>query len=61
MTWLEKFKLWRHRRHYILMLRKMDRAIRFGRHTRAKFYELKMYDADDKLECFIDKMNIKYV
>ena len=43
------------------MLRKMDRAIRFGRHTRAKFYELKMYDADDNLECFIDKMNIKYV
>jgi hypothetical protein len=61
MNWFEKYKLWRHRRHYVSMLRKMDRAIRFGRDARSKFYETKMYEADDELAYFIDKMNIKYV
>jgi len=61
MNMFEKYKLWRYRRHYVSMLRKMDRAIRLRRDTRAKFFELKMYTADEQLECFIDKMNIKYV
>jgi len=61
MNMFEKYKLWRYRRHYVSMLRKMDRAIRLRRDTRAKFFELKMYMADEQLECFIDKMNIKYV
>jgi hypothetical protein len=61
MNMFEKYKLWRYRRHYVSMLRKMDRAIRLRRDTRSKFYELKMYAADEKLECFIDRMNIKYV
>jgi len=61
MNLFEKYKLWRYRRHYVSMLRKMDRAIRLGRDTQSKYYELKMYEADDKLECFIGKMNMKYV
>jgi hypothetical protein len=61
MNMFEKYKLWRYRRHYVSMLRKMDRAIRLRRDTRAKFFELKMYMADEQLECFIDRMNIKYV
>lgn len=61
MNMFEKYKLWRYRRHYVSMLRKMDRAIRLRRDTRAKFFELKMYAADEQLERFIDRMNIKYV
>jgi len=61
MNMFEKYKLWRYRRHYVSMLRKMDRAIRLRRDTRAKFFELKMYSADEQVERFIERMNIKYV
>jgi len=56
----EKFKLWRMRRRYVRTLKKMDKAILTGEKEKAYMYEDKMYQCDEKLEDFLQDMNLKY-
>jgi hypothetical protein len=56
----QKFKLWCLRRRYVQTLKKMDKAILTGKKEKAYMYEDKMYQCDEKLESFLQHMNLKY-
>jgi hypothetical protein len=60
MNLFEKFKFYRIKRKYVKTLRKMDKAILTGEKEKAYMYEDKMYQCDEKLEDFLQHMNLKY-